>query len=105
MKEKVKRLCKEQGKTLKVLAADMGIARESLTRALDGNPTLSTLQRMAKALGIEVWELLTDSGIRGIELGKELHGVIYVGEKAILINSMQELDDLLTLAKMGQPQS
>jgi len=105
MKEKVKRLCKEQGKTLKDLAADIGIARESLTRALDGNPKLSTIQKIAKALKVEAWQLLTDSTIAEALPDKDLHGVLYVDDKPILINSIKEVDNLLQLAKMGQTQS
>lgn len=102
MKEKVKRLCKEQGKTLKDLADDIGIARESLTRAIKGNPKLNTIQKIAKALNVEAWELLTDSTASEAEPGTDLHGVLYVGNKPILVNSMKEVDNLLQLAKMGQ---
>lgn len=57
MKDKVKQLCKAKGITLKDLANKIGIARESLTRALDGNPTLSTIQGIADALEVNVTEL------------------------------------------------
>lgn len=57
MKEIVKHLCKEKGVTLKDLAEKIGIARESLTRALDGNPTLSTIQGIATALDIKITDL------------------------------------------------
>ena len=102
MKEKVKRLCKEQGKTLKDLAADIGIARESLTRALDGNPKLSTIRKIAKALNVEAWQLLTDSTVAEAVTDKDLHGVLYVDDKPILVNSIKDVDNLLQLAKMGQ---
>lgn len=57
MKEIVKHLCKEKGITLKDLAEKIGIARESLTRALDGNPTLSTIQGIATALDVNITDL------------------------------------------------
>jgi transcriptional regulator with XRE-family HTH domain len=57
MKERVKQMCKERGIALKDLADRVGIARESLTRALDGNPTLSTLQGIANALNVNVRDL------------------------------------------------
>jgi DNA-binding phage protein len=43
--------------TLKDLAEKIGIARESLTRALDGNPTLSTIQGIATALEVNITDL------------------------------------------------
>ncbi|HCY42234.1 MAG TPA: XRE family transcriptional regulator [Prolixibacteraceae bacterium] len=100
MKEKVKRLCKEQGKSLNDLATEMKIARESLTRALNGNPTLKTIQNIANHLGVETWELFTDS----LPVGSpgDVHGVIYLGGRPNLINSMKELENLSNLSKLGQ---
>ena len=42
--DNVRRLCKEQDKQMKDLAADMGIDPASLTRALNGNARLDTVQ-------------------------------------------------------------
>ncbi|MBD5317698.1 MAG: helix-turn-helix transcriptional regulator [Bacteroides sp.] len=56
---RVKELCSERGLTLKELAERMGIKPESLSRALNGNPHLSTLQNIANTLGVGVAELLT----------------------------------------------
>ena len=44
----VKDLCRMQGITLKDLAHKIGIAPESLSRTLNGNPQLSTLEVSAK---------------------------------------------------------
>jgi len=54
-------MCKARGIALKDLAEKVGIARESLTRALDGNPTLSTLQGIAAALEVDIRDLFEDS--------------------------------------------
>lgn len=51
---KVKELCKSKGIQQKDLAQKMGIAPESLSRAINGNPQLSTLENLAKALGVEM---------------------------------------------------
>lgn len=56
---RVKELCSERDMTLKELAEKMGIKPESLSRALNGNPHLSTLENIANALGVGVAELLT----------------------------------------------
>lgn len=42
----VKELCRIQGITLKELAHRIGIAPESLSRTLSGNPQLSTLEQL-----------------------------------------------------------
>ena len=39
------------------LAEKMGIKKESLSRAINGNPTLETLERIANALEVDVPEL------------------------------------------------
>lgn len=59
LSNQVKNLCQERGMTLKELAEKMGIKPESLSRALNGNPQLSTLENIANALGVEVADLLT----------------------------------------------
>ena len=46
--DNVRRLCKEQDKQMKDLAADMGIDPASLTRALNGNARLDTIEKIAK---------------------------------------------------------
>lgn len=102
MRNRIKNLCKEQGLTLIDLAEKMGIARENLTRAISekGNPTLETIQKIAKALKVELWELFTDS--MPLDLTSEVHGVIYVQGKPNLINSMKDLEDLICIAKSGK---
>ena len=55
---RVKELCSKRGITLKELAEQMDIKPESLSRALNGNPQLTTLENIAKALDVEVADLL-----------------------------------------------
>lgn len=58
---RVKELCAERGISLKGLAERMGIKPESLSRALNGNPQLSTLENIAKALEVNVSDLFLGS--------------------------------------------
>lgn len=58
---KVKKLCGSQNMTLKDLANKMEIAPESLSRALNGNPQLSTLESIAKYLGVNLSDLFSSS--------------------------------------------
>lgn len=92
MKDKVKQLCKERGTTLKELAGKMGIARESLTRALNGNPTLLTIQGIATALEVEVWQLFTGSG-------NALNGFVEYRGEIYRIQTPADLEKLLAMVK------
>ena len=57
----VKFQCRKQGITMRQLAEKMQIAPESLSRAINGNPQLSTIQSIAKNLNIEVADLFNTS--------------------------------------------
>lgn len=57
MKERVKFLLKQKGMTAKELAEKMKISEAALSLSLGGNPTLSRLQEVADALGVEIGEL------------------------------------------------
>lgn len=54
---RIKNLIKEKGFTQEQFAQKMGVTRMSLVKTLSGNPSYETLQRIAEALGVEMWEL------------------------------------------------
>lgn len=57
---RLKKLREQQGASQAVLAKKVGISREHLSRLEGGrhDPTLTLLQKLAKALGVSVAELL-----------------------------------------------
>ena len=63
---RIKEVCKEKGITVSQLAEKMGIKQESLSRAINGNPTLETLERIANALEVDITELFAPSSSGGI---------------------------------------
>ena len=85
--DNVKRLCKEQGKQMKDLAGDMGIDPASLTRALNGNARLDTVQKIATALGVPMKSLF--------EPLDDVEGFIRLRGKIYQFNSRNELENLL----------
>jgi len=85
--DNVRRICKEHGKQMKDLAADMGIDPASLTRALNGNARLDTVQKIATALGVSMKSLF--------EPQDDVEGFIRIGEKVRQFNSRNELYALL----------
>lgn len=56
----VRDLCKNRGLKMKDIAMKVGMAPQSLSNALRGNPTLSTLSDIAGALNVPVSRLLLD---------------------------------------------
>ncbi len=56
----IKGIIKQKGLTMEEVAERMGISRVTLSQTLSGNPTMSTLQRIADALGCKVGEFFLD---------------------------------------------
>ena len=87
--ENVKRLCKEQKKQLKDLAAEMGVDPASLNRAMYGDARLDTIEKMATALGVSIKSLFDPIDDDTIEGYIKIKGRIYQ------FNSKEELNKLL----------
>jgi transcriptional regulator with XRE-family HTH domain len=85
--DNVRRICKDQGKQMKDLAADMRIDPASLTRALNGNARYDTIEKIATALGVSMKSLF--------EPLNDVEGYIRKGGKIYQFNSRQELNSIL----------
>jgi transcriptional regulator with XRE-family HTH domain len=90
-KLRVKEICKERGWSLKQLAAKMGVAPETLTRAIsdNANPTLATLKNIANALEIEIGELFASSNT-----ANQISGHIEVNGEVFSIKSFSDFKRL-----------
>lgn len=62
MELRVKEICKEKGLQMQELADKIGITRITLTRNINGNPTISTLENIAAALDVDITELFERKG-------------------------------------------
>lgn len=89
---RVKELCKERGMLMENLAQILGVTRITLTRNINGNPTMETLQKIASALNVQVWELFTASTTGEINGFVEYRGTIY---KIQSREDLQQLNDLV----------
>jgi transcriptional regulator with XRE-family HTH domain len=58
---RVKEICKEKGITMLDLAKRIGITYQALYSSVAGNPALSTLEKIASALDVEVAELFKEN--------------------------------------------
>lgn len=92
---RVKEICAEKGLQLKELAAIMNVKPESLSRALNGNPQLSSLKNVAKALGIGVSDLFSDNSedciVSASATNNSLRSIIVYKGKTYIADSMAEL--------------
>ena len=57
MKLRILEICKQNGLTQKELAEKVGLSPVGLSKAINGNPTKETLERIAAALNVPVTEL------------------------------------------------
>lgn len=91
---RVKELLKERGMMMKDFAEQIGISRETLTRALQGNPQYSTLKTIADGLGLSVRDLFKPR-----EEEQTLQGVITYKGEAYVIRSVGDIEELLAIIR------
>lgn len=54
---RIKEILKEKGITQQELADKLGVTRVSIVKTLAGNPSQETLERIATALNVPIWQL------------------------------------------------
>lgn len=88
MNLRIKDICKEQGIMMKDLAERINITEVGLSKSLNGNPTISRLQKIANALNVDFIELFIpkNDGTTGYI---EHNGVVHK------INSIEDIEKLL----------
>jgi len=92
MKLRIKEIAKNKGIQLKDVAQKMGIAQESLTRAINGNPQLETLEKIANALEVDITELFPVP-VHSIKGFFEVDGVVHkINNKSQLLDIISKLE-------------
>lgn len=99
---RVKEICADKGIQLKELASIMNVKPESLSRTLNGNPQLSSLENIAKALNVGVADLFADKTENCVISSSttppySLHSIIVYKDKTYIANN---LNDLLSHVRM-----
>lgn len=90
---RVKEILKERGMKMYELAETMGIAPESLTRALQRNPQYSTLKTIADTLGVSVRDLFKGDDTQASN--NEMRGCIFFRGEMYTFNSREEIETFL----------
>jgi len=62
MKFRIKEIGKEKGMTMEQIAGILDITPNTLTRNINGNPTIETLEKIANALDVPVSDLFEQPG-------------------------------------------
>ena len=93
---RIKELCKERGVTLVALAEKIGISRTSSTLISNAQqkPSLETIEKIANALDVEVWQLFTsstdsDSFIAMVKDGKDMYSATSLDELKKIITAIE----------------
>ena len=80
----IDRLCNERGWKRRNLAKAMGVKAESLSRSLNGQPRLDTIEKIAKALNVSIKSLFDDP--------VAVEGFVSVGGEVQRFNSREEFE-------------
>ena len=88
MRFRILELCKEAGINQTELAEKIGLSRVGLSKAIKGNPTIGTLEKIADALGVPVTELFEKSNTGDIV------GFVKIGDTVHEVKSAEDVKDL-----------
>lgn len=86
---RIKELCREKHITMAEISERIGINPVTLSQSLNGNPTLSRLQEVADILGVSVPDLFEQP------VSKPIYGCLYVNGVPNVVNSKDEIEELL----------
>lgn len=90
MRFRILELCKEEGINQTELAEKIGLSRVGLSKAINGNPTVDTLERIATALNVPITELFSTDK-------QELCGHVEYKGVVYTIKSRSDLENLLKI--------
>lgn len=109
---KLKKIMSGKGINQKILAESLGVSPGAVSHIFQQEDVrLSTLEKVANVLGIELAELLTDKEDRQDSQNAEIydekyrethvHGYLRVGTRIIEINSLKELKDAVVTCEVN----
>lgn len=97
MELRIKEAIKEKGYTIKAVAESIGKSQQTLHGIIEkGNPTISTLQSIAEAIGVPISQLYSESK------RANLTALIYYKGEYYKADSLSELEEIVE--KIAPPQ-
>ena len=90
---RIKQLVKEKGMTMAEVAKKLDINPVNLSSAVNGNPTLSTLTKIAEVLNVEVIDLFERDNKASVS------GFIRVDKTIYEVSSVADLENILSRVK------
>lgn len=91
---RIKEIMKEKNVTAQDLAEKLDVTSSCISRYINGNPTVSTLYKLADALGVTVTDLF-NTEIPSIE------GYVIIDRQLYRLNSTEDLKKALETARHG----
>ena len=70
---RLKEITKSNGLTMQQLSEKLGVTRDTLTRNVNGNPTIETLSKIATALEVPIWQLFASP--EEVQLPSNAHSI------------------------------
>lgn len=92
----IKELCKRLRVSSRELANRLGVSPPTVSQYISGNPTAETLEAIAKALGVSVGDLFSDSvsNVSGfVKIGDTIHELRSVGDLEEATGKAQKLSE------------
>lgn len=90
---RIKEVLKEKGFTYKMLAEQMGVTEQSIKNTLNSaSITTSTLERIAAAVNVPMWELVVSRD--EVAVG-ELSALVYCEGEYYRANTLEELREIV----------
>jgi transcriptional regulator with XRE-family HTH domain len=94
LKASIKKIVKGKGLTIEEVAARMGIKGPALSQTLNGNPTIEMIERIARALEVDIRVLFEGTG-------NGLYGLVQHKGLTYKIDSVESLRQLLSIVEEG----
>ncbi|MGV4536861.1 helix-turn-helix domain-containing protein [Ornithobacterium rhinotracheale] len=91
LSERIKQIIKQKGLTSIEVAKQLNVTRESFSKTINGNPTISSLQSIANVLGCEVGDFFNKSEPIILKFKDNLHTFYSVEELKEFIQ--KKIDD------------
>ena len=88
----IKKILKKKGVTSAELADKLGVSQPSISYAINGNPTLETLQKIADALDVQIVDLFERDS-------DKLNAIIVHNNKHYEASTVAELEKIIAELK------